>query len=454
MLSCYTATQSTAIPIHTVNENDYRTWLSEQPTLQQKWLETTGFKVKPGSYCLLPNEQGALVAVVVAQADDLLWGYADLATRLPVGEYYFTQVDDNALFNRALAWGLECYRFAKYKKNETVFARLVLPNSIDSEHLETLVTSIYWLRDLINTPTQDMGPQQLAEVTQQLAMNYNAQYSEVVGDALITANFPAIHAVGRASAQLPRLLELRWGKKTDPKLALIGKGVCFDSGGLDIKTSSAMTLMKKDMGGAAHALALARMIMALGLPLQLQVLIPAVENAISGNAYRPGDVVSTRAGKTVEIGNTDAEGRVILADALSYAVESQPRWIIDFATLTGAARVALGTDVPALFSNDDAMATGIHHMSKTVNDLLWPMPLFQPYNKLIESPIADLNNAGNSPYAGAITAALFLQAFVPASIPWVHIDVMAWNVKARPGRPEGGEAMGLRALFEYLRAAL
>jgi leucyl aminopeptidase len=307
------------------------------------------------------------------------------------------------------------------------------------------------VRDLVNTPTEDMGPSELADAVIHAADQLGASASVIKGDDLLTENYPAVHAVGRAASRPPRMISLTWGEKDHPVLALVGKGVCFDSGGLDIKPASGMKLMKKDMGGAAHALALARLVIQYELPVRLLLLIPAVENSIAGNAYRPGDVVETRKGLTVEIGNTDAEGRVILADGLTRSCEEKPDLIIDFATLTGAARVALGTDLPPVFSNHLEIAQAITAAGERVEDPMWTMPLYQPYRTLLKSEIADLNNIASTGYGGCITAALFLEHFVEPDVPWVHIDTFAWNQTARPGRPVGGEALGLRSVFNYLR---
>ena len=306
------------------------------------------------------------------------------------------------------------------------------------------------MRDLVNTPAEHMNPQHLAEVAQQVADTYAAECHTVVGEALLEQNFPLTHAVGRAGSVAPRMIELNWGNKKHPKLALIGKGVCFDTGGLDLKSATGMLLMKKDMGGAAHVLGLAALIMQAQLPVRLQVLIPAVENNVAANSFRPSDVFKTRQGLYVEIGNTDAEGRLVLSDALAYAAESKPDLMIDFATLTGAARVALGTELPALFSNDLSMGQECASLSVSYHDPLWPLPLHQPYKRHLKSDIADLNNAPGGGYGGAITAALFLEHFVDER-PWIHIDLMAYNITSQPGRPKGGEAMGLRAMLAYLR---
>ncbi|NUR22295.1 leucyl aminopeptidase family protein, partial [Frateuria sp.] len=329
-------------------------------------------------------------------------------------------------------------------------AVLAVP-AADLAALAPLVEATARVRDLVNTPTVDMGPEQLADAVKQLAKAHKAKLREWVGDELLKANFPTIHAVGRASHRAPRLVELSWGKGSDPKLVIVGKGVCFDTGGLDLKPSDGMRNMKKDMGGAAHAIALAGLVMQAQLPVRLTLLVPAVENAVAGNAMRPGEVITTRAGHTVEVDNTDAEGRLILCDAIAYGAEQQPDLLLDFATLTGAARVALGPDLPGLFANDDAAAEALLEAGRAVADPLWRLPLWRPYRKLLESSIADFANAGPSRHAGAITAALYLERFVPDGLSWLHLDTYAWNDADRPGRPRGGEAMGLRAAFAFLQ---
>jgi leucyl aminopeptidase len=328
---------------------------------------------------------------------------------------------------------------------------LIVPSDDKLERAGKFLDAITLVRDLVNTPTEDMGPQHLANIARELAAEFNGSFHEWVGDELLTENFPAIHAVGRASHRPPRLIEIKWGQENHPRVAIVGKGVCFDTGGLDIKGAEGMRHMKKDMGGGAHALGVARLIMALELPVRLHMLIPAVENAISGNAYRPGEVVNTRKGIKIEIGNTDAEGRVVLSDALALACESNPRVVIDFATLTGAARVALGPELPALFANNDEWAAALLASSAKAQDPMWRMPLWQNYNEMIKSNIADIVNTGG-PQAGAVTAALFLEHFVPREQAWLHLDLFAWNPKARPGQPEGGEAQSLRAVVEMLEA--
>lgn len=432
-----------SIPVHVVAVANYVAWLEKQTPFIKTWLQASQFKAEPAMMRLLPDAAGKVEAVVVVVVSDAnFWGVGQCPLVLPEGDYHLAQ--DNA--DHALAWGLGAYQFTRYKKATRVPARLHCASSDVLNQVE----SIYLVRDLINTPTENMLPSDLAAAAKQLAQDCDAKYHEIVGDDLLKQNYPAIHAVGRASSDAPRLIDIRWGDASHPKVILVGKGVCFDSGGLDIKSASNMLLMKKDMGGAANVLGLARMIMKAKLKVCLRVLIPAVENAIAGNAYRPGDVIQTRKGLTVEIGNTDAEGRVILADALAEAASENPALIIDMATLTGAARVALGTELPALFSNNLAAVQSVIASGVAVQDDMWHMPLFAPYRDSISSPIADLTNSPAEAYGGAITAALFLNAFVSEDIPWMHIDLMAWNLRARPGRPQGGEAMGIRGLYRYL----
>jgi leucyl aminopeptidase len=351
----------------------------------------------------------------------------------------------------ALGWALGGYHFGRYRKTKGPRAVLVWPKDADRPAVERAAAATTIARDLINTPAADMGPAELAAAARQLARRHGAKIKVIVGEDLLRRRYPAIHAVGRASSRAPRLIDLTWGRAKAPLVTLVGKGVCFDSGGLDLKSASGMKLMKKDMGGAANVLGLAHMIMAAKLKLRLRVLIPAVENSVSGNAMRPLDVISTRQGLTVEIGNTDAEGRVILADALSEASTDKPQLLIDFATLTGAARVALGTDLPAFFCNNEQTAADLVRFGGAVSDPLWRLPLWAPYRSLIESSVADINNAPAGGYGGAITAALFLAEFVDPAIAWVHVDLMAWNLKSSPGRPEGGEAQGMRAMFELIQ---
>ena len=421
-------------------------------TVQRHWLDENGFDAKPGSVCLLSDANGKLARVVVGvDRQDPLAALAALPLTLPVGEYTIAAEGvalDPSL--AALGWALGAYQFTRYRKAKRAAATLAV-DSKTMAALAPLIEATALVRDLVNTPTEDMGPKQLADAVKHLGKAHKAKVREWVGDELLEDNFPTIHAVGRASHRAPRLIELHWGKASDPKLLLVGKGVCFDTGGLDLKPSDGMRWMKKDMGGAAHAIALAGLVMQAKLPVRLTLLIPAVENAVAGNAMRPGEVIVTRAGHSVEIDNTDAEGRLVLCDALAYGAEQKPELIVDFATLTGAARVALGPDLPALFANDDAIAEATLAFGRAVADPLWRLPLWRPYRKMLDSYLADFANAGASRHAGAITAALFMERFVPEGMPWMHLDTYAWNDADRPGRPRGGEAMGLRALFAYLQ---
>ncbi len=445
-----------AIPLHLIETAQFPEWLHTQSAFVQHWLSSVGFTAAPDTFWLVPDAQGQLTqAVAGVKSRDDFWAAGSLAKALPAGCYQLQDLNPTQAFNVCCAWGLGAYQFTAYKApSKTYKAQLVWPLDVDAEEVMTLLEALYWVRDLINTPTEDLGPLELVQACERLTTSYGATLRVIEGEALLQENYPAIYAVGRASTQAPRLIDLRWGDATHPKITLVGKGVCFDSGGLNIKPSQAMGLMKKDMGGAAHALGLAMLMMRTQLKVCLRVLIPAVENAISGNAYRPGDVIATRKGLTVEITNTDAEGRLILADALTEAVREQPDLLLDFSTLTGAARIALGTEIPVLFTPNALMAQTLQAVSLQTQDLIWPLPLYEPYKKMLESPIADLNNAPTSSYAGAITAALFLQAFVPQHIKWMHFDLMAWNLTTKPGRPEGGEAMGLRAVWQYVREGL
>lgn len=420
---------------------------------QRRCLSEAGFDAAAGTYALLHDANGKLVRVLAGvDTHAPLGALAALSTTLPVGTYYLAA--ESVLSDHraaALGWALGAYQFTRYRAATRAPATLAVPPA-DLVPLQQLIDATALVRDLVNTPTEDLGPEQLADAVKRVAKAGRAKLREWVGDALLDANFPTIHAVGRASHRAPRLVELQWGKASDPKLVLVGKGVCFDTGGLNLKTGEGMRWMKKDMGGAAHALALAQLVMQAKLPVRLTLLIPTVENSVAGSAIRPGDVITTRAGLRVEIDNTDAEGRLILCDALAYASEQQPELIIDFATLTGAARVALGADLPALFANRDELAEQLLAAGRNVDDPLWRLPLWQPYRQLLDSYLADFANTGASHQAGAITAALYLERFVAAPIAWLHLDTYAWNDVDRPGRPRGGEAMGLRAVFRLLQS--
>ncbi len=439
-----------AIPLTSLDKARLPEWLAEQSLEVASWVTANGFTGEAGQICPLPGPSGALCGFLVALDREDPWAVSALPGRLPAGVYGFTEtLAPRAANQTALGWMLGTYGFNRYKaKPERVWPHLVWPAAADRAWVERTYETTVLVRDLINTPAADLGPLELAAAAKALAARHDAAVTLTVGEDLLTENYPAIHAVGRAAsaARQPRLIDLCWGDPQAPRLTLVGKGVCFDSGGLDLKPSSSMKTMKKDMGGAAHALGLAAWVMAAQLPVRLRVLIPAVENAVSADAMRPLDVLSTRKGVTVEIGNTDAEGRLILCDALWEAVQEKPALLIDLATLTGAARTALGTDVPVFFSNDEALAADMTRVGLAEAEPVWRLPLHRPYRRLLDSKVADLNSAPDSPYAGAIIAALFLQEFVPNTIPWLHFDIMAWNTSARPGRPEGGEAMGLKAL--------
>ena len=444
---------SSHTPIHVVDPASFASHLKAAPAATQRWLKACGFKGKAETQALVPAADGSIAAVWAGvRAADHPWALAHLPRQLPTGSYRLA--DDGLAMDAqaaAMSWELGGYHFDLYKAASREPAVLVMPASEAASRGLLLAAAIASTRDLVNTPAEHMGPAELAEAVRMVAVQHDAKFKQVVGDDLLKAGFPSVHAVGRAATRAPRLIELNWGKPRDPKLTLVGKGVCFDSGGLDIKGADGMRWMKKDMGGAATALGLAQMVMALKLPVRLQLLIPAVENAIAGNAYRPGDVIKTRKGLHIEIGNTDAEGRVILCDALAYAAEGEPDLLIDLATLTGAARVALGPQLPALFCRDTALARSLVDRSMALHDPLWHMPLWRDYHAGIESNIADIVNTGASALAGAINAAIFLEDFVPAGLPWLHIDLFAWNNAARPGRPVGGEAQGLRTLLAYLQ---
>jgi leucyl aminopeptidase len=444
----YVTEDAHAVEIKPVCKKHLEQFLKTISEKTLNWLKLNQFQAESGQICLCQNEQGHLESVYLGLdcADDM-FAYAKACGKLPPGCYYsHAELTKEAI----LFWGLSQYKFDYYKKNDAKSKKMVIDKSLIDE-VCAIVNAIGKVRDLINTPTNDMGPEQLAQEVEIIAGKYGAQFKQIVGEQLLTDNYPAIHAVGRAASQEPRLLELTWGEKSQPHLVLVGKGVCFDSGGLNLKPGSSMRLMKKDMGGAAHALGLAQLIMQLKLPLRITLLIPAVENCVSSNAYRPGDIISTRKGLTVEIDNTDAEGRLIVADALVRGCEGNPDLIIDYTTLTGAARVAVGTEIAAMFTTNDEIAHQLGQLSKKLNDPVWLLPLYQPYKEMITSKVADLVNSANSPYAGATTAALFLQQFVDENTDWIHFDVMAWNVSTKPGKPEGGEAMSIRCVYHYLK---
>lgn len=453
MLPCYITSTEKAVPITFIVATDYVKWLSEQNERTEKWLRADIFKADVSTRCLVKDEHGQVERVLLGvENPEDFWAVVSLPRTLPSGNYFFDMPLNPASQERlAIAWGIGTYQFAKYKKQVPITAKLQIKKEINLSYIENFVHSIFMIKDLVNTPTDDMGPADLAAAAEKIAKEFKAEFKQIVGEALVKENYPTIYAVGRASANAPRLIELRWGDKKNPKVTLVGKGVCFDSGGLDLKPADGMLLMKKDMAGAAHCLGLARMIMAQQLPINLRVIIPAVENVVSGNAYHPGDIIRTRKGITVEITNTDAEGRLVLCDALAEAAAEKPDLIIDFATLTGAAHIALGPEIPSLFSPHDDLAHALLKASQEEKDLMWRMPLYKPYRRYLDSPIADMMNSSLGRYAGSITAALFLQEFVDPEIPWAHFDMMAWNPENKNGRVAGAEAMAIRAVFKYLQ---
>ena len=441
-----------SIPVIPIESDRMGDWRASALPEAAAWVGRIDFTARPGSICLVPGRGGRLASVLVGvDTHDDPWTLAHVPGTLPPGDYHLDlKWSSRGLERAALGWALAAYRFDRYKKATPPAATLFPGSAPAAGSARMLARTVARVRDLINTPASDMMPKELAAAAFDVATGHGAELRVVTGEALLDEGYPAIHAVGRASAHRPRLIDLTWGDPRAPRLTLVGKGVCFDSGGLDIKSASGMRLMKKDMGGAAHAIGLADLVMSTALPVRLRLLVPAVENAIAGNAYRPGDVIATRKGLTIEVENTDAEGRIVLSDALAEGAAEAPDLMIDFATLTGAARVALGTDLPAMFTNDETVAAGIADAGRDVHDEVWRMPLHAPYRELIESRVADIMNGTSQPYGGAITAALFLQEFVPDEIPWAHFDIMAWSNRAKPGRPVGGEAMALRAVFEFL----
>jgi leucyl aminopeptidase len=443
-----------ATSIHLVDKKSFEDWLKAQPDRARQAVQAQGFKGEGFQLAILPGQGDGWSAVLgVANVEELSpWCLAKAAEALSEGTY---RVAGRGPGPATLGWLLGQYRFDGYreKKKDQKGPRVLLSDEpARIEETVLLAESTFLVRDLVNIPAGDLGPAELQAAVEETARPAGAK-TRVTAGAALDKGFPMVAAVGRAatSERGPRLIELEWGDQRHPRIAIVGKGVCFDSGGLDIKPASGMRLMKKDMGGAGHALGLARLVMKAKLPVRLHLIIPAVENAVSGAAFRPGDVLRSRKGLSVEVGNTDAEGRLILADALALAVEHKPEIILDFATLTGAARVALGPDLPALFANDDELAGKLLECGQQVSDPLWRMPLWKHYDEMLSSDIADLSNVSDAPLAGAVTAALFLQRFVPDGLPWAHFDTFAWRPSAKPGRPKGGDALGLRAAWEMLR---
>jgi leucyl aminopeptidase len=449
----FAPSSAAARPVWCVDDRSWKTIRKQLPAAACTFAEAAAFSPDAGRHLILPEPSGGIAGCLFGlgkhadrHADPLLTG--KLATVLPAGDWKFAETPKDARL-AALAFALGSYRFGTYRKNEKKQPRLAVPAGVDAKEISRIAEGIALARDLVNTPANDLGPAELEAAIRALARKHGAKVSSVIGKDLVKKNFPLVYAVGQGSERAPRLVEFTWGKPSHPKLTLVGKGVCFDTGGLDIKPDAAMLLMKKDMGGAAASLALAHMIMAAKLKVRLRVIVPAVENSISGIAFRPGDIFKSRKGITVEIGNTDAEGRLVLADALALADEEKPELVVDFATLTGAARVALGPEIPPAFTRDDALWHALEKHSAREHDPLWRLPLWQPYMEMLNSKVADTNNVGGG-HAGAITAALFLSKFVEQAKSWLHLDIFAWNPKERPGRPEGGEAHSVRALFALL----
>jgi leucyl aminopeptidase len=456
-----TADAAESRPLWLLTETDLPRWLNEQPANVTAWVRAHGFQAERHRVLTYPSAEGGIGGAIVglgslsSAGDAKLWHAAGLSERLPAHSYHLvTPLPPEAATHFVLGWLVGAYRLSRYRalSSQAPRAALVAPPGADLNYAEAAATAMAFARDLINTPANDLGPAELADAAAELATRFGARSRILVGAELQTYDFPLIHAVGAASPRQPRLIDLRWGDKDAPRVTLVGKGVCFDTGGLDLKPSASMLLMKKDMGGAACVLALAQLLMRLAAPVQLRVLIPAVENSVDGNAYRPGDILRSRKGLTVEIGNTDAEGRLVLADALTEADSERPELLIDLATLTGAARVALGPELPAAFSTDESLLSALRAKGDEEADPVWPMPLWSGYDDELTSKIADMGNVSATPFAGSIIGALFLRRFVTATPKWLHVDLYAWNAKERPGRPVGAEAQCVRSLYRLIRA--
>lgn len=449
-----TAPAPAAIPITFASKTTWDAICADLPAQARQFALANGFAAKPGTCLTLPAADGTIAQVLfgiedaTAKSRDLFRPGA-LPGLLPSGVYRFANAPHDARL-ATLAFALGSYRFSRYRKADVSGVRLVPPDDVDIADIARMAEAATLARDLINTPSNDMGPEELALAAGELAKRFGASFKVIVGDDLVRHNFPLIHAVGMASTRAPRLIDLSWGDPAHPKVTLVGKGVCFDTGGLDLKPSSGMLVMKKDMGGAANVLALAQMVMDAGLKLRLRVLIPAVENAVAGNAFRPLDIFTSRKGLTVEIGNTDAEGRLVLADALALACEEKPDLLIDMGTLTGAARVALGPDLPPFYTNDETLALDVAACATAENDPMWRLPLWPPYDAWLDSKVANINNAPSGTFAGSITCALFLQRFVEDATRWLHVDIYGWTPSAKPARPEGGECQAARAIYRLL----
>ena len=448
-----TASTAKAIPVTFASKANWDAIRKALPAEARQFADANGFAAKPGKCLILPAADGSIAQVIFGIEDESAksrdpFRAGALPGLLPAGTYRFANPPQDARL-AALAFALGSYRFGRYRKVDDPGVRLVLPEGVDSAELARMAEAAFLARDLINTPSNDMGPAELEAVAREVASRFGASFSCIAGEEL-AKNFPLIHAVGMASTRAPRLIDFSWGDVSHPRVTLVGKGVCFDTGGLDLKPSSGMLIMKKDMGGAANVLALAQMVMDAKLKLRLRVLIPAVENAVAGNAFRPLDVFKSRTGLTVEIGNTDAEGRLILADALALADEEKPDLLVDLGTLTGAARVALGPDLPPFYTQDEALAADVARLARQEHDPLWRMPLWPAYDSWLDAKVADITNAPSGTFAGSITCALFLQRFVEAAKSWLHVDIYGWTPSAKPGRPEGGECQAARAIYKLL----
>jgi leucyl aminopeptidase len=448
-----TAPALSAIPITFATKATWDAIRAGLPAQARQFAQANNFAAKPGACLTLPSADGHIAHVLFGLENETgesrdLFRAGSLPGLLPPGVYRFANAPHDTRL-AVLAFALGSYRFGRYRKADVPDVRLVPPDGVDIAEITRMAEAVTLARDLINTPSNDMGPEELAQAAQALATRFGGHFSCIVGDDL-TDNFPLIHAVGMASPRAPRLIDFTWGDANHPKVTLVGKGVCFDTGGLDLKPSSGMLIMKKDMGGAANVLALALMVMDAKLKVRLRVLIPAVENAVAGNAFRPLDIFTSRKGLTVEIGNTDAEGRLILADALALADEEKPDLLVDLGTLTGAARVALGPDLPPFYSNDETLALDVARCAKQENDPLWRLPLWPPYDSWLDSKVANINNAPSGGFAGSIICALFLQRFVEATTRWLHVDIYGWTPSAKPARPEGGECQAARAIYKLL----
>ncbi|MFN7662483.1 MAG: leucyl aminopeptidase family protein [Alphaproteobacteria bacterium] len=454
MSQVYTLKKQHSVPIFFIKGPEFSQFQHHLSSVEKKWIDTLGFKAGLAQICLIPDETGRLAKVLWGASETVsMWEGAQIARGVPKEyTYVFENIAKEDYAPLALGWGLEQYTFLSYKTQDQKPAShptLWVPEGcLDS--LETLLDVSCRVRDWINMPACDLTPQAFADIAQKVAKKNGAKVQTIKGTDL-EQQYPLVHAVGRASDHKPHVVDMVWGNENHPKVTLVGKGVTFDTGGLDIKSAGNMSLMKKDMGGAAQALGLADLIMRTKLPLRLRVILPLAENSISGNAYRPSDVITSRKGLTVEIGDTDAEGRLLLADALTAACEEKPDYLFDFATLTGAARVAVGTELSALFCNHTEMATKLKQAGEKAQDPVWELPLWEGYASLLRSAIADTNSCSSGGYAGAITAALFVKKFVSEDVQWAHLDMMAWNLSSKPGRPEGGEVMGLRAVYEFLK---